>query len=152
MTETGLEKLKIILENAIKEEAYFHLFYRELAMMQGDESVRAKLLELSIQERMHKEKLETLNVDKIGGLIVPEMVDDLEVADKVSNTPMAEFENMEMMFKFAIRQEAMAKNVYASLAKVIGDVDTKQLFERLAAEEAGHEQLLIEEFKKIRGE
>ena len=50
------EKLKLLLEQAIAEEEYFHNFYTELAKKAEDEDLKNELLKLAEFEMLHKEK------------------------------------------------------------------------------------------------
>jgi len=146
------EKLKIILETAIREEEYFYRFYQVLSDLQSDEDVKNSLLQLSKQEKLHSEKLHTLSFEKLGANIVPELFDLVDLDSDVVLTPMSEFEDLHTMFKFAIKQEALAKGTYSALAAAINDESAKQLLLNLAQEEEMHEQLLVAEYKKVRGE
>ncbi|MBS3112824.1 hypothetical protein J4418_01965 [Candidatus Woesearchaeota archaeon] len=146
------EKLKLILENAIEEEEYFSRLYKELASLQTNLLIKKKLLELSNQEKMHKEKLESLDFVKLGAKVIPGVLDSIKINTDVSNTPKAEFYNIELMFKFAITQEALAKTSYKKLAEAFDDKSAKNLFLTLFKEEEMHEHLLIEQLNKFRSE
>jgi rubrerythrin len=137
--------VKEIIENAIKEEEYFYLFYKDMAALTIDSEIKKKLLDLSELERIHKEKLEALtnlsvNVSK---------VQEIEVEDMNLLKPVNHFKDLKEMMQFAIKQELFAKVLYKALAEAAEDEETKKILLMLSEEEANHEQILIEQLEEI---
>jgi len=135
------EIFKQILENAIRDEAYFHEFYKRLALFAKDKKVSQELLKLSEQEKLHKEKLESLSFEKIGENIIPEKVDELAI-EEASLAPIEDFKSVNDMLVFAIKQEILARTAYMQLAKATTDAKVGLLFTKLANEEKTHELIL----------
>ncbi len=136
------EKLKIILDNAIKEEQYFHEFYKALAEKANEPAVKKELLKLSEQELIHKEKLRSLNFERIGDKIIADAIDEFDIEEEIALNPIEEFRNIKEMLEFAIKQEVLAKVTYLKMAKTINDDEAMNIFEMLAEEEKKHELLL----------
>jgi rubrerythrin len=142
------EKIKEIVQEAIKEEEYFTIFYTRLAEKATDPQLKEELIRLSDFEKMHKERLEKLNFFKVN----PEnanKITNLDVSKDLGLPKIDEFLNMESMFEFAIQQEINAQKKYSQLAEIIEDQETKQTFITLAQEEKGHEQLLKDKLSKL---
>ncbi len=143
------QKLKEILENAIKEEEYFTIFYARLAEKASDPDMAEELRRLSDFEKIHKEKIEKLNFFKMTPKIIPERITNIDVSRDLGLPPIDEFLNIESMFEFAIEQEKSANKKYSQLAEAIDDEETKQVFITLAEEEKSHEQILTEKLKNL---
>lgn len=141
------EDIKIIIENAIKEEEYFSEFYKKLAESANDEKVKEGLLRLSEQERIHKEKLLSLNLHVLG--VVPGIITKEDVEAEVSLTPVEEFASVKDMLAFAVKQEVQAELMYKKLSASTEDEDAKKLFDMLAEEEKEHKMLLTGELAVI---
>lgn len=143
-------ELKSVLENAIKEESYFTKFYTELAHKASDKTLRSSLLILADQEKLHKEKLETLSFAKLGTKVVAEKLDDAGIKLELNLPNIQEFLDIESMFEFAIQQEVAAMTLYDALEDAVDDDNAKMLFALLAGEERTHHQLLAEALDNIR--
>lgn len=140
------EQLKAILENAIKEEEYFHNFYANLAEKTTDEEIKESLNMLSEQELMHKERLESLKIENV----IPDKIDAIDIADELGLPPIEEFLDMQTMFEFALKQEVAAKTLYRQLADAVEEPEAKRLLIILSEEESKHEQILAQELEKMR--
>ncbi len=136
------ERLKTILENAIKEEEYFHSFYLYLAEKIENDEIKQDLRKLAEQELMHKEKLECLSFEQIGRKVIADKINEIDVAEEVALTPVEEFKDLKDMFAFAIKQETIAQTTYEQLASAVDDENAKKLFLILADEEKKHRLLL----------
>ncbi len=140
-----IEQLKLIIENAIRDEEYFHLFYKKLAELSQDEKIKEGLLRLSEQERNHKEKLESLNFEQLGTKVIPDKISEIDVAEEVEMAPIEEFSDLRDMYAFAIKQEALAQITYEKLREAVNDPEAKDLFQTFADEEKKHKLLLTGE-------
>lgn len=143
-----MEKLKEIIENAIKEEEFFYHFYNDLAALTQNEKIKQALLELAQFEQNHKEKLQSLNFEGF----IPDKITEIEVADLNILKPVNEFKTLKETLQFAIKQELFAKTLYSSLAQATSDEKAKELLEMLSQEEAKHEQILMEQLNYLEEE
>ena len=143
------EKLKQILNNAIKDEEYFANFYSMAAKKTEVESARKLFITLADQELLHKQKLESLSFDPEA--IIPDKVEDVEIAQDLMMTPIEEINDIKEVFKMAIKFEIQAKDMYQQLGACMADSQAKELLDKLAAEEERHETLLKEEMQKVEG-
>ncbi|MFC1698080.1 ferritin family protein [Nanoarchaeota archaeon] len=146
-----IDTVKNILETAIKEEEYFYEFYKKLAEKATDEEMKKELNELAEYEKMHKEKLETLNFNEIGAKVIPEKLEKIDIGEELNLPDIDEFLDMRTMIEFAIKNEVKAKVMYKLLADSIDDESASNLLNKLSEEEAMHEQVLKEKLEKIKG-
>ncbi|MAG78068.1 hypothetical protein CL616_01755 [archaeon] len=136
--------IKEILENAIKEEEYFYLFYKDLAALAINPEIKRKFLELSEFEKIHKEKLESLKINSVN----PDKISEIDVGDINLLKPTNEFKDIKEMLRFAIKQESFAKVFYRDLAYALED-EAKTVLLMLSEEEAKHEQILTEQLEEL---
>jgi len=143
------EKLKLLLESAIKEEEYAYQLYTAAMGKTSTDSVRKALKELAEQEKMHKEKLETLDAGKLGKFVTPDRIEKIDIADELLLTPIDEFNDLKQVFQFAIKKEIETREMYQDMANSVGDDNVKKLLNTLASEEARHEAMLRDLLKQI---
>ena len=144
------EKLKQVIENAIKEEEYFYNFYKKSAEVAENPEIKEELLKLAEFEKLHKEKLETLNFEEIGDKVVPEKLGVIQITDEDILLPFEKFESLKQMFEFAIKQEIAARKTYEILRDSIDDEAAKEMFNKLAQDEANHEMVLTEKLNNLK--
>jgi len=149
MPEEEKQKLKQILENAIKKEEYSYQIYMRAIDMTEVDSVKTLLQKLADQELLHKEKLETLDFSKIGEKVIPEKIGKIDVAEELMMTPLEEFGSLSELFKFAMKKEVEAREMYRQLAESVDDENAKNLFSMLSEEEENHRQILLDTMKEI---
>jgi len=145
----SLDRLKLILEAAIKDEEYAYALYSKGAEVSNDDEIKETLLELAEQEKLHKEKLETLSLKKVGGAVIADKITAIEINSELALVPLEQFETLIEMLEFALKQEVMAKNLYLNLANSTNDHDSKKLFLMLSEEEAKHEEIVKEKLRDI---
>lgn len=141
------EKLKQIMERAIKEEQYFHELYLKLADKVGVPSAKHLLLTLSEQEEIHKKRLESLDLENMKP--ISGAIESIDLGEELVLTPLNELGSIKEVFEFAIKNEIEANKRYKELAASIENPEAKNIFEMLASEEEKHESLLKEELKKL---
>lgn len=136
------EELKTILNKAIAEEDYFVRLYSEAANQAEAESAKRIFLRLSEEERLHKIKLEELDVSglQLGAHFLGSSLKKL--TEELMLTPITEFRGLKDVISFAISSEIRAKDMYTNLAESIDTETAAQLFRFLATEEGKHEALL----------
>ncbi|MEA3429965.1 MAG: ferritin family protein [Nanoarchaeota archaeon] len=140
------EQLKFILEKAMKEEEYFYNFYNDLAERATDEEIKRALRGLAEAEKMHKERLASLNIENVQ----VDKIDALNISEELGLPSIEEFLDIKTMYEFAIKQEKAAKELYIALAEAVDDENGKKLLLALSEEESKHEQLLAQELDKLR--
>ncbi len=142
-----IEHLKDVINMAIKEEEYFQGIYRKFAVNSDNPSVKALFNKLAEQEKLHKERLQSFDFENSD--VITEKIQDIDAKDDLLLTPVSEFKDMKNIFEFAIENEIKAQKLYTSLAAAMNNEKARELFELLAKEEKGHEQLLKQEGKAV---
>ena len=136
------ENLKTILESAIKDEEYFFNFYNMLADKSTKENIKEELGKLAMDEKRHKEKLESLSFEKIGAKVIARKIEAMDIARELEFAPIEDFKGVREMLVFAVKQEAMAQATYEKLKGAMEDENARNLFNMLAEEEKSHKLLL----------
>ena len=131
-----------ILEGAIKGEEYSYQMYMKAVEMTNNTKVKEILQNLAEQEKMHKEKLQALNFEKLGEEMIPDALRQEDVAAEVELTPVEEFKDIEQLFEFALNMEKRAVSMYEQLLNATTNEEAKSLFETLLREEEGHVRLV----------
>ncbi len=143
------QELKLAMEFAIKQEELAYQLYNRAIDKTTDEFLKEKLQMLAEQEKMHKEKLESLNYEKLGGVVVFDNIDEEDVEKELKETNIPEFNNLGELFKFAISKEILSRRVYETLRDSSKVDKVKYIFELLANEEKKHEEVLKEALSKL---
>lgn len=133
-------RLKNILDFAAKEEEYFREFYKDAAGKAESESAKKVLAELSGQENMHKERIESIDPDNVGE--ISEGIKEIQIADDLMLTPVDEFKELKGIIEYAIKFEREAQDMYQKLAESVSDDNARSLFLMLYGEEKKHEKIL----------
>ncbi len=144
-----INELKAILEMAIKEEVFFSEFYKKAAEMADDGSAKTMLLSLSRIEAIHREKLETLDANKLGALILPDMITKEDIEAEIELLDISGFIDLREVLQFALSAEERAKLTYQKLGDAIDDKKAKSLFYMLANEEENHYNLISAEIERL---
>lgn len=131
------DKFNEIIDFAIKREQEAVEFYQELQNLVSFESRKELMHELELMEKGHIKILENIskNIKRETG--IPQ-VDDLKIADyMVEVKPTAEMSYQDILI-IAMKKEEMAQKLYKKLADQSDNDEIKNLFLRLASEEAKH--------------
>lgn len=126
-----------ILDFAINNEQGAVEFYRELAEKSATPEVRDLFEEYAKEEESHKANLEAV---KTGQTLKPvsTKVLDLKLGDYlVAVEPTADMDYQSALV-LAMKREKAAFRLYTDLASKVGDGELRDLFLRLAQEEAKH--------------
>ena len=132
-----------VLDFAIENEAASAAFYSSLAGEVTSESLQAVLLDLVEEELGHKRALEAIRREprlktKAREGFALEKEDYLvDLADLVEEANSPEV-NMGQLLVVAVAKEKAAYRLYRDLAEQVDDRSIRQLFLRLAQEEARH--------------
>lgn len=131
------EKFNEIIDFAIKGEKEAVKFYQDLQNLVDFQAKRELLHEFEEMEKQHVEALEKLRRNEIAATEIPKVV-DLKISDYlVEVEPSAGMSYQDIIIS-AIKKEEKAQKLYAELAGQSDDEKVRQLFLRLAAEEAKH--------------
>jgi rubrerythrin len=134
MSKSVLEE---VIQFAIDREQEAVDFYRELAAKVKSTEVRGDLERLAVMEEHHRNRLEELPLAELVGSATP-AAQDLRIADYLEEqTPSPEM-GWQDVIRIAMKRELASMHLYQDLANVVGDVNGRRLFERLADEEQQH--------------
>lgn len=126
-----------ILDFAIENEQSAVDFYRELAAKASKEWVSDMFEEYAQEEEIHKANIEAV---KAGQKLAPvsEKVLDLKISDYlVAIEPTADMDYQSALV-LAMKREKAAFRLYTALAEKVESEELRDLFLRLAQEEAKH--------------
>ncbi|MBN2071595.1 MAG: ferritin family protein [Candidatus Krumholzibacteriota bacterium] len=133
----SFDNIEQIIEFAIGEEEKAARFYTELAEKVPHKNMKEVFLGFAEEEKGHKAKL--LGV-KEGRLELPEKkkVTDLKIADYLVDVDPSEDFDYQKALIIAMKAEKAAFRLYQDLAGQTDIPEMKELFLRLAQEEAKH--------------
>jgi rubrerythrin len=125
-----------VLDFAINREVEAHDFYMKLASMAAKPEMARVMSTLAWQEQEHKAKLEavksvriTIGEDEIGNLGISSHVEDVE--------PQATMSYVDLLV-VGMKKEEKARMLYTNLASMARKQEIKDIFLKLAREEAEH--------------
>jgi rubrerythrin len=131
------EKFNEIIDFAIEREQEAVEFYQELQNLVSFESRKELMHELELMEKGHIKILENISKNFTKETSIPQ-VEDLKIADyMVEVKPTAEMSYQDILI-IAMKKEEMAQKLYKKLADQSDNDEIKNLFLRLASEEAKH--------------
>jgi rubrerythrin len=108
-------------------------------------NVKSMLLNLARQEQMHKERLESIDRERVAETAIVN-VPDLRIADFMDDVTITADMDYQDILAVAMKREERAHNLYSTLASNTDDAELKKVFEVLAQEEAGHKLALEKEY------
>jgi rubrerythrin len=108
-------------------------------------NVKSMLLDLARQEQMHKERLESIDRERVAETAIVN-VPDLRIADFMDDVTITADMDYQDILAVAMKREERAHNLYSTLASNTDDAELKKVFEVLAQEEAGHKLALEKEY------
>ena len=125
-----------VLEFAIDREIEANQLYTDLAQRTENVAMRKVFEDFAKEELGHKAKLETMKKNKV---ITPaEKVTDLKIADytvDVEHGPNMDYKDVLIL---AMKKEKASFHLYTDLADAVENGAQREMFLRLAQEEAGH--------------
>ncbi len=127
-----------ILDFAIDQEQEAIDFYSELAEKAKRADIKKIYLEFVKEEMGHKAKLMKIKEEKSLAALPDSEVTDLKISDylvPVKATPDMSYQDALVV---VMNKEKAAYKLYMSLAKMAPTEETKNLFQKLALEEAYH--------------
>lgn len=134
MTE---EKFREVIEFAIKNEKDAAEFYASLQTKMKHEWTRKMLKELEMMELGHMEILQRFEMEGLEHYSAPKIT-DLKISDYMEEIIPRDDLTFQEVLITAMKREESAKNLYLDLAKKTDNETTRNLFLKLAGEEAKH--------------
>ena len=131
------------LKTAIQREIDAYNLYSNASKMVESAHAKTILDELAAQEKGHRTKLEALfsgRVFKVLSNRQERQVVDLKITDYLVEEPLDESSDFQDILIVAGKREKASHDLYAALAQVAEDGETRTLFEFLAQEELTHKQ------------
>ena len=136
-----------VLNVAIASESKAHELYIEMAAMVENPWMRRTLEGFAQEELQHRAKLEAV---KAGWIVLErEKVGDLGIAEALEDAkPHAKMDYRELLV-FAIKKEDSSHRLYATMASILSEPELKDIFNKLAEEEAAHKRRFEIEYDSI---
>ncbi|MHC4678131.1 MAG: ferritin-like domain-containing protein [Planctomycetota bacterium] len=133
-----------VLDFAIAREIEAHRFYVELAQWAERPEVARAFEDFSVDELTHKMRLEAIKAGEVA--FEEDEVGSLGIADKIEAAePKANLSYSEALV-VGMQREKDAFRLYTGLASIVHEPDVKDVFSKLAREEAGHKLRLEIEY------
>ena len=136
-----------VLNVAIASESKAHELYIEMAAMVENPWMRRTLEGFAQEELQHRAKLEAV---KAGWIVLErEKVGDFGIVEALEDAkPHAKMDYRELL-AFAIKKEDSSHRLYATMASILSEPDLKDIFNKLAEEEAAHKRRFEIEYGSI---
>jgi rubrerythrin len=125
-----------VLDFAIAREVEAYDFYMKLAALAQRPQTVKVIKDLAVEERQHKIRLEAVKAGEI--VIEEEEIGDLGIAGYIEDVkPTAGMSYTELLV-LAMKKENKSYRLYTDLAAVAHTKELRDIFSRLAQEEAEH--------------
>ena len=125
-----------ILDYAISREIEAHAFYLKLADMVEEPEMSKVFSDLASEELEHKARLQDIKAGKIE--MDAEQVGNLGITDHVKDVePHAKMSYMDMLI-VGMKKEEKSRKLYTDLAAAMQERELKEIFMKLARDEAEH--------------
>ncbi len=127
-----------ILDYAINAEQEAINFYSNLYNRTNSESMKLAYREFIVEEKSHRDKLQTLKDEGSLSGIELKKVTDLKISDYMVEKQIHDDMDYQDSLEVAMLRENAAHKLYTDLAEIADTEDLKNLFSFLAMEEAKH--------------
>lgn len=125
-----------VLDFAINAEIEAYNFYMKLSEFVEKPEMAEVLSDLALEELGHKAKLEAVKAGEIG--LNEEEVGNLGIADNVEDViPDAKMSYLDLLV-MGMKKEEAARKLYTDLAIIAQEQEVRDIFLKLAQEEADH--------------
>jgi len=125
-----------VLDFAIAREVEAYDFYMKLAALAQRPQTVKVIRDLAVEERQHKIRLEAVKAGEI--VLKEEEVGNLDIAGYIEDVkPTAGMSYTELLI-LAMKKENKSYRLYTDLASIAQNKQVKEMFLRLAQEEAEH--------------
>ena len=144
--------IEAVIQRAIQLEIEAETLYTNAAAAIKDDAVRQRLQEMAAQERGHKSKLEDVLTGNVRWAIrrsKAEPVTDLRLSDHLTGGSLDPNADYQDVLLFAARREKTAYEFYKTMAEMVEDKLTQNLFELLATEEMRHKYILEKTYEEV---
>ena len=144
--------IEAVIKRAIQLEIEAEAMYTNAAASVKDDAVRQRLQEMAAQERGHKTKLEDVLTGNVRWAIrrsKAEPVTDLRLSDHLTGGSLDPNADYQDVLLFAARREKTAYEFYKTMAEMVEDKLTQNLFELLATEEMRHKYILEKTYEEV---
>jgi rubrerythrin len=136
-----------ILDFAISREIEANAFYKELAGMVENPKLVKTLSDLAVEELEHKVKLESVKAGKIE--LDEQEAGNLEIADYAKDVqPHSKMTYVDLLV-LGIKKEETSRRLYTYLATISKEQKFKDVFLKLAQQEAQHKMRFELEYDLI---
>jgi rubrerythrin len=136
-----------VLDFAIAGEINAHELYIKMAAMVENPWMCRTIEGFAQDELQHRAKLEAVKAGKIA--LEREEVGDLGIADTLEDIkPHAGMDYRELLV-FVIKKENISHRLYAIMASVFSEPELKDIFRKLAEEEADHKRRFEIEYESL---
>jgi len=133
---TKFKSIDEVLDFAISREIEAHAFYLKLADIVETPEMAKVFSDLASEELEHKEKLQAVKAGQI--TIDEEKVGNLGITDHVKTVePYSKMSYVDMLI-VGMKKEEISRKLYSDLAEVAQMQEMKEIFLKLAQEEAEH--------------
>ena len=138
-------RFEMVIQFAIDGEQEAIDAYTTASEIVAATNVKDMLLGLARQEQMHKNRLMSIDRERVSAAAIVN-VPDLKIADYMDDVTVTADMGYQDILVVAMKREEKAHNLYTTLASNTEDSELRKLFEILAAEEAGHKLALEKEY------
>lgn len=138
-------RFEMVIQLAIDGEQEAIDAYTTASEIVAAANVKEMLLGLARQEQMHKNRLMSIDRERVSAAAIVN-VPDLKIADYMDDVTVTADMGYQDILVVAMKREEKAHNLYTALASNTEDPELRKLFEILAAEEAGHKLALEKEY------
>jgi len=139
------DRFEMVIQFAIDGEQEAIDAYTTASEIVAATNVKDMLLGLARQEQMHKNRLMSIDRERVSAAAIVN-VPDLKIADYMDDVTVTADMGYQDILVVAMKREEKAHNLYTTLASNTEDSELRKLFEILAAEEAGHKLALEKEY------
>jgi len=133
---TKFESIDDVLDFAISQEIEAQAFYLKLADMVETPEMAKVFSDLALEELEHKAKLQAIKAGQIS--IDKENVGNLGITDHIKSVePYSKMSYVDMLI-VGMKKEETSRKLYSDLAEVTQKQELKEMFLKMAQEEAEH--------------
>ena len=141
------DSMQDVLDFAIQLEIAAQQFYAELSARATRPAVVEYFTDLIAEEKLHEQKLRELKESEF--MISSDKIKEANIAGYIDAMPNKPNMSYKDAVKLAYDKEKAARMLYSILADLSEDVELKQIFTLLAAQEQGHANYFKEEYDMI---
>ncbi len=142
----NFKSINDVLDFAIEQEQEAIDFYTELAKQAKSKDVKEIFLEFVKEEINHKSKLMKIKAEGNLATISDDSVQDLLISNYLAPVKPSHDMSYQDTLIVVMKKEKAAYNLYKTLSKISTSQEMKDIFNRLAMEEANHKLQFEKEY------